>query len=199
MLIEGFTKPDEVAADQTEPGDSSEDTAWGLRTYGDLVPHKFVTDAIDDYMDKASAQLKQPYPISKTSPALPRESFSGAIAPDVVSIRVMFLANEAGDALLRVALGLQIYRSRNGHYPVNLSDLVVAKILSAVPEDPFAMPGNELRYQLLPTGTYLLYSIGPDSQDDSGKGLESKNDKGKTVRTVNPHAKGDIVVGWYTY
>lgn len=199
MLLEGFRKPDEVAADQADPDESSENVAWGLRTYGAVVPNKYITDAIDGYMDQASAKSKEPYPSSKTPPAPPKELFSKFIVPEIVPLRAKYVGNETGDALLRTALALRVYQLRNGKHPAKLADLVAAKILPAVPDDPFALPGQPLRYKPLPGGKYLLYSIGPDSIDDNGKGIAGKSDAGKTVRYIDAKFKGDAVAGCYEY
>ena len=70
---------------------------------------------------------------------------------------------------------------------------------SGGPDDPFTPRGGPLIYKPLPNGGHLLYSIGPDSVDDGGKGLQGENKAGKTVRYAATASEGDMVIGWYAY
>jgi hypothetical protein len=65
----------------------------------------------------------------------------------------------------RVALAIERYRLAAEKLPDSLAELVPA-YLDAVPTDPF--DGNDLRYKKLDTG-FIVYSIGEDLIDDSGK------------------------------
>ncbi|MBC8138606.1 MAG: hypothetical protein H8F28_22225 [Fibrella sp.] len=197
-IVESYEHP-ELLTDPDESEDRQDETYGNVFLYTKIVPRRVVLDALREYMDQLIAQAKRPYPISKTAPPLPKETLAASLVPVYTDARAKFVGNEAGDALLRTALALRIYRLRTGAYPANLPILVTAKILPAVPDDPFALPGKPLRYRLLSSEKYLLYSIGPDSVDDKGKGIEGKNDAGKTVRTVDVAVKGDMVAGWYTY
>jgi hypothetical protein len=70
-------------------------------------------------------------------------------------------------SILRCAiacLALERYRSEKGTWPERLDDLAPA-YLQAVPLDPY--DGRQLRYKRLADGV-LVYSIGPDGQDDGG-------------------------------
>ncbi|HET7624458.1 MAG TPA: hypothetical protein VFM25_04275, partial [Verrucomicrobiae bacterium] len=77
------------------------------------------------------------------------------------------------DALLRAnlrtaATAVAIERWRLGHegkIPDSLNDLIPS-LVSAMPLDPF--DGKPLRYKKLAHG-YIVYSIGPDLEDDGGK------------------------------
>ncbi len=62
------------------------------------------------------------------------------------------------------ALAAERYRLAQGHWPDRLDALVPA-YLAAVPRDPF--DGQPLRLRLLPDGL-VIYSVGPDRQDDGG-------------------------------
>ncbi len=64
-----------------------------------------------------------------------------------------------------VALAAERYRRTAGHWPEHLDDLV-PQCLAAVPADPF--DGQPLRVRRLPDGL-VVYSLGPDRQDDGGK------------------------------
>ncbi len=68
------------------------------------------------------------------------------------------------DAML-VAIGLELYRRRNGAWPESLEQLV-PDLLPAVPPDRF--DGRPMRYRLV-DGEPLLCSIGADRDDDGGR------------------------------
>lgn len=63
------------------------------------------------------------------------------------------------------AIALKRYRLKHGQWPEKLGALV-PEFLPAVPQD--WMDGQPLRYRLNPDGTYTLFSVGRDGQDDGG-------------------------------
>lgn len=67
--------------------------------------------------------------------------------------------------LVRTALAIEEFRVRHNRLPADLSELV-PEFLSVIPTDPF--DGALLRYRPLDSG-YMVYSIGPDAQDDVGR------------------------------
>jgi hypothetical protein len=69
----------------------------------------------------------------------------------------------AGRALLAAALGLEVCRQTEGHYPSHLADLEAVDW--PVMDDIFS--GEELCYRL-DGGHYVLYSVGPNLTDDGG-------------------------------
>lgn len=198
IIVETYAHPENFA-NQAETETEREESYGAIVLYTKMIPKRVALKTMREHMDKLIAQSKQPYPLSKVPLPLPEEPITASLLPVFDGARVKFIGIEAGDALLRTALALRIYHLRNGNYPANLSDLFTSKILSSVPDDPFALPGNKLRYKSLPNGKYLLYSIGPDSVDDNGKGMQGKNKEGKDIRTVDIKSKGDMTVGWYTY
>jgi hypothetical protein len=66
--------------------------------------------------------------------------------------------------LLRVALGLQVYRQRFGRFPDRLAEL--AEVQWTVPRDVFS--GRDLVYRNS-GASFLLYSVGQDLKDDEGR------------------------------
>jgi len=74
--------------------------------------------------------------------------------------------------LVDVALGLAAYRQETRQYPVQLEQLV-PKYLAKIPEDLFT--GKPIRYQRKAQG-YLLYSVGPNQQDDGGQRENQEQD-----------------------
>jgi len=67
--------------------------------------------------------------------------------------------------IARAALAVERFRLSNDRLPKGLQELV-PRFLPAVPLDPF--DGTSRRYKPLPKG-YVIYSIGLDGRDDSGK------------------------------
>lgn len=202
MAVEAMEHPDRFLAmsdDGTPPTEEDKTLGQVMRSYVRVVPKKYVVDTAGKHMDKVIAQSKKAYINGNEELPLPKELFTSIVVPVVQKARLRYVVNETGDSLLRTALALRIYKARNGKYPADLSELVVAKILPSIPDDPFDMPGAPLHYQLLPSGKYLLYSLGPDGTDDNGKGIEVKSPKGKPSRLVELDSKGDMVAGWYEY
>jgi hypothetical protein len=68
------------------------------------------------------------------------------------------------------ALWLAVYRQEQGRYPASLQELVPA-YLPEVPLDVY--DGQPLRYQRRGDG-FVLYSIGPDGQDNGGADLSGR-------------------------
>ena len=63
------------------------------------------------------------------------------------------------------AIALKRYEARHGKAPETL-DALVPEFLSQVPHD--FMDGQPLRYKLRSDGSYCLYSVAEDTQDDQG-------------------------------
>jgi hypothetical protein len=72
---------------------------------------------------------------------------------------------------MRVGVATERFRLRHERWPKSLAELAQGGLLKEVPEDP--CDGLKLRYRLLPDGV-VIYSIGPDGQDNGGK-LDRKN------------------------
>ena len=85
--------------------------------------------------------------------------------PALARITTIDTRNIAQLLTARVGLAIERYRLAAGKLPDTLNDLV-PDYLDAVPKDPF--DGNELRYKRLEPG-FVVYSIGEDLIDDSGK------------------------------
>lgn len=75
------------------------------------------------------------------------------------------LSAEVARVTAGAALALKRYQLRHGVFPPDLNALV-PEFLSEVPRDP--IDGHPLRYQFLPDGAFLLYSIGSDGVDNGG-------------------------------
>jgi len=75
--------------------------------------------------------------------------------------------------LTQLGLALEAYRARHGRYPTSLAELA-PDYLAEVPRDIFAE--QELIYRPTEDG-YLLYSVGPDFDDDGGTPPEDSSDQ----------------------
>jgi hypothetical protein len=67
--------------------------------------------------------------------------------------------------LLVTGIALKRFQLRHGHYPEGLSALA-PEFLRETPGDP--IDGQPLRYRLQADGSFLLYSIGQDAEDNGG-------------------------------
>ncbi|EEF62159.1 hypothetical protein [Pedosphaera parvula] len=78
---------------------------------------------------------------------------------------IKFADAENGRRIALTAIALKRYQLCNGKYPSELKDLVPT-FLEKVPID--FMDGKPLRYQLQADGSFLLYSVGDDGEDNGG-------------------------------
>jgi hypothetical protein len=89
------------------------------------------------------------------------------------------LVAEAGRQLVVTAISLKRYQLRHGGFPATLSALV-PEFLATVPLDPVV--GVPLRYHVNADGTWQLYSVGKDNEDNGGDARPTK-DGGKRSLT----------------
>lgn len=117
----------------------------------------------------------QRWELAKPLPAgtpLPRFCVvTGMIAPSF-DIPQVDLARICRLRTARAGLAAERYRSLNGELPDGLERLV-PEYLESVPTDLF--DGKPLRYRKLDKG-YLVYSVGPDGQDDGGAERDSADE-----------------------
>ncbi len=86
----------------------------------------------------------------------------------VGSLRKVVESIQRSEANLRcaaTALAAERFRKQSGRWPNTLDELVAAKLLNAVPLDPF--DGKPLRWKTVDEGR-LIYSVGPDRIDNDG-------------------------------
>ncbi len=86
----------------------------------------------------------------------------------------------------QAVLAIEQYRvAHNGALPPSLAALV-PRFLSAVPVDPF--DGKPIRYKKKAPKGYIVYSVGPDRQDDNGTEMKpnaANEAKADLVLTIN--------------
>lgn len=147
-----------------------------------------------EYMDACIATVRGPYITQGALPAMPEEPLVSALVPAVDAAQFTCLNSRAQNALLLAVLALRAFEQERGAYPQDLQELVPG-YLSRVPADPFG--AGALLYRRTGKG-YLLYSIGPDRQDDGGRPIDDSNRPGSDPRyrhRVELSSKGDIVQG----
>lgn len=94
--------------------------------------------------------------------------------------------------LLLGRLALHAYRKAHGSYPSTL-DQLVPRYLKSVPQDTF---GNNQPLQYRKRGArYVLWSVGPDTEDDGGMPIVRWGSGDKASYSVWPESLGDILAG----
>jgi hypothetical protein len=91
--------------------------------------------------------------------------YIGLLVPSMIRVGESFYRNQALLRCAVVGLAAERYRIGHGHWPDSLSALV-PEFLEKVPLDPY--DAKPLRYRRLKDGV-LMYSVGPDEQDNGGK------------------------------
>ncbi len=92
--------------------------------------------------------------------------------------------------LAHVGIAVERYRLAAGHFPEKLEELVPAYI-SAVPLDPYTQMAEPLRYLAKPDGSYIIYSVYEDGEDEKGApySYNGKDRKGDLSFTLLPPEK----------
>jgi hypothetical protein len=152
------------------------------------IPRKRVLDEYRAYMDTLIAKARQPYDATSTPPQPPSALFSRLPSELVArmtvqtynSVRLCWAQRDANWHILELRLAARAYTARHGVPPPS-ADALVPECLSAVTSDPFA--GKPLVCRLK-NGRALIYSRGPDGDDDGGRDLSG---------VAGLYSDGDIV------
>lgn len=115
---------------------------------------------------KLAAVYKNDPSLSKLRSSSPYNLFFPKLFPAIEKTMAKAAASQATVSLARVACALERYRLLTGRYPQSLADLA-PRFIARVPPDP--VNGGQLKYSLIDSGRFILYSIGPDGTDDAGK------------------------------
>ena len=108
------------------------------------------------------------------------------IAPVFEGARFQDLLSVTQNALLITRLRLRAHFAGTGRYPQPFDSFT----RDYLPQDPFA-PYRWLTYRV-ERNRPLLYSVGPDGVDDSGRPISNSDRQGGNVQ---PASRGDIVAG----
>jgi type II secretory pathway pseudopilin PulG len=135
-----------------------QDRIVAMRRLQTNAPGPSVVALLQDQQAKLDATLDEPlnrYRYLFTAIAMPNYSRATQIVVRTETQRRMTI----------LAIALQRYRLRKGHFPAGLEALV-REYISAPLVDP--MSGQPLCYRIHADGTFTLYSVGEDGQDDGG-------------------------------
>jgi hypothetical protein len=117
---------------------------------------------------KTELETVEKQPFTSNSPTFPIKKHLNYdnTSTNHYSTTFAFAANqECSYRLTIVAIALERYRLKNTRHPNTLGELV-PDFLSRMPLDP--MDGRPMRYRLNPDGTFTLWSVGFDGQDNGG-------------------------------
>lgn len=166
------------------------------RRYRGLSGNAVVRASLIDYtkyMNQLVAIYRRPYARRTAPPSPPTYSLAASLVWPAHSFASLESAiNFTTSDFLIVSLALHAYKLDHGNYPEALS-MLVPTYVPAVPSDPFAV-GAPLRYRRERSG-YVLYSVGPDGEDNGGRPIINPQYKGDGRYEVNADSKGDIVAG----
>lgn len=178
--------------------------AWQAASAIRRIGRQTILSHYTRYMDQAVANARQPYAAHPPDPAVPDDPINRVVDSSGLRFaRIQETRTDTENALLLTLLALRAYRLEHGAYPIALSALVPG-YLKAVPDDPFALSGT-LRYRLA-GAKFVLYSVGPDGNDDGGKPIFDATKPAPSVPAgndqrynVQPESRGDIVAGVNRY
>ncbi len=186
------------------PSLSDRFSAWQTASAIRRIGRQAILSHYTRYMDQSVANARQPYAAHPPDPALPDDPINRVVDSSGLRFaRIQETRTDTENALLLTLLALRAYRLEHGAYPIALSALVPG-YLKAVPDDPFALSGT-LRYRLA-GAKFVLYSVGPDGNDDGGKPIFDATKPAPSAPAgsdqrynVQPESRGDIVAGVNRY
>jgi len=168
------------------PSDGSEESplvATSSKAVLFLYPKVLGYRKVDEHWKAVAAELRKPYHLRNPVSVLPvSDPVLGRATNIGVRAGFSFTSVETLLRVLRARFAVEEFRGRNGRLPAGWEEVVPA-VLPAAPEDPFS--GKSLRY-VRQGSSYLLYSVGPDRQDDHGTPVSKR---------LSESVAGDYVAG----
>lgn len=146
--------------------------AWSLRRIGAylaaLAEPGVIVSNYRTYWAMLIEDARRPYP--RRDLALEREGLLGPVNEPMLTVnrrvRVTDVRDVARLRAVAVMAALQLYRLDNGRLPMTLDALRPA-YLAEMPLDPFSE--QSFRYLRPPGVGFVVYSLGPDGDDDRAK------------------------------
>jgi hypothetical protein len=132
--------------------------------------------AADRQLRSAIAEIDKQHPNAKT-----RFLLGGANGGRGEGFFLRVAVIEAQREMVVAAIGLKRYHTRHRKYPEALAKLVPG-FLPRLPSDP--MDGKPLRYRLNSDGSYLLYSVGENGEDNKGDPVRASSSPGAAGQTA---------------
>jgi|GEM_PF-2866854 len=128
--------------------------------------HNPILLAIDSHSTPAFLDRLRASKLTPPSAFSPYKFFGWAFLPAYEKVTANTARSANATRLALTACALERHRLAHGAYPESLTPLVPA-FLPAVPLD--VINGDPLHYHLNPDGTFTLYSVGLDGDDDHGR------------------------------
>ena len=200
-LLEWFHSPDRMTSDlansDIEDAEKEPDwQKWERKIALKWVNKRLVFENYTRYMDQTIERNRKPYGLHLPLIPIPRDLFNQALDGVYDQAPLKQVTSETENHLLAVTLALHAYRESQGAYPASLA-AIKANVPAALLFDPFAVKGD-LRYRR-DGAKYVLYSVGPDGRDDSGKPIydktKSDSNGGRARYFVQSDSVGDVVAG----
>jgi hypothetical protein len=166
-----------VAASRTTPRGPRE---WLEDLEFSLTPKTTMIRNYQEYMDAQVANARRPYYAPAPVPAEPKDPLNRVILPVFSGARFVFALRDARSRIVQTRLACRVYLLERGSPPPDLKALV-PRYLPSVPPDPFSP--NPLVYRGT-GGRIVVYSRGPDGDDDGGKDIGPN---------VQANSNGDLV------
>jgi hypothetical protein len=159
-----------------------------LRIRLEFTRKQAIMDEYTRFMDFQIAEASHPYSSRHLqNPAVGRLYVERLAAKNEMGWATT--CSETSVLLLMTALALRAFQAEHGQFPATLSQLSPA-YLKQIPTDPFGS-GEPLHYRKS-RNSYVLYSVGPDGKDDSGRHIDNAKDARYRVQF---ESKGDMVAG----
>jgi hypothetical protein len=150
---------------------------WAFRIWGHYQVEKVVLQQIETFRTLLRTAVEQRawlVPLCEAETNVTRlkgrvpwltdfNEYSGVLLYPKLMAR--YAGIEAQRSLVLAAIALERHRLKHGRYPAGLGQLV-PEFLAALPRDP--MNGQSLHYSRNEDGTFTLYSVGRNGQDDGG-------------------------------
>jgi hypothetical protein len=134
--------------------------------------------------EKRARQVPTVAEVLRSLPAH-RYALVRALVPNIDRVTETGFRGKALHEATLTVLAVQRYRQEKGSYPTTLEELKQAGYLDALPADPYG--DKPLAYRVA-KGNFVLYSLGPDFQDDGGESGRGQDGRPKTWA-----ASGDTV------
>lgn len=154
-------------------------------------------EAIDSELKTRMQEIRGQVPLSqvylilggsrKTVGIMIGEILVGLLTPAVLKAQTAHDKAEQMQRNVRLAFALAVYESEHGRYPEHLNQLV-PEYLTALPKDLFS--DKPMIYRPKEDG-YLLYSVGPNGEDEGGRGPED-DPRGDDLTVRMPLPRPDL-------
>ena len=143
--------------------------------------------AMEEAYSQVDEELGKPFQsISFTVPHIINENLKNHINNEFRGLVFTYTAQKALDEMLIINLMLKAYKAQHGKYPASLADISPNCTKDILP-DPFARSGSYIYKRM--NDTYALYSVGPNSKDDSGNAINVSG------AILDKNIYGDLVAG----